>query len=65
MQYNYTMPSNPSEYSKKYYEENKAKLREKAIQYDLCPLQCTVKHGNLAKHKQTKKHLKLIQPLTL
>ena len=55
------MPSNTSEYTKKYYEENKLKLRQKAIQCDVCPsCKCTIKHGNLAKHKKTRKHLKSV-----
>ena len=53
------------EYNKEYYEQNKDYYKDYYKEYHnekiTCECGCEIRRGDLAKHKRTKKHIKLMQ----
>jgi hypothetical protein len=47
-------------YSKKYYEENKERLKERSCEKVLCDCGLYIQRCYLAKHRKTSKHFSLI-----
>ena len=56
---------NTREYNKQYYENNYESLREKRCEKMKCECGCDVNIYNLSRHKQTKKHINLMENLNI
>ena len=53
------------EINKKYYEENKNKISEKDKIKVLCECGCEIRKRSISRHKQSRKHIKLMKSNTI
>lgn len=56
---------NKREYNKKYYQENKEKIRQKESEIITCECGCKITRNKLARHKKSLKHIKLTECIIL
>jgi len=54
-----------TEYKRKHYQENKDKISEKRKVKVLCECGCEIRKNHIARHKQSKKHIKLMESNTI